>query len=204
MTPTNNTWCQHFYFHSTLNRLFNYCIKLYWYWSPSSQKTTLKKASLIRVNTLLSKFLSVVWFTVSDFLLKSKNIPKAYHFQSKPSHKQFIRCINIYLVECENCKPNWFLFSSTLLWNLLYIIPSNVLNEVNSLKRFKQFEMSTLIVQIIFHITKIWTWHWHELRLNATNHSKWHELQIMRWMFWIDVASVDVMNLRLINLFFGI
>ena len=106
----------------------------------------------------LANFVSNMVYCIKLFL-KSKNIPKSYHFQSKPSHKQFIRCINIYLVECENCKPNWFsnrtLFSSTLLWNLLYIIPSNVLNEVNSLKRFKEFEMSTLIVQIIFHITKI-------------------------------------------------
>ena len=60
-----------FHFQHTLYRLFNNCIKLYWYqissswnmkgrsnWPPLPGKTTLKKPSLIRVNTNLSLFSS--------------------------------------------------------------------------------------------------------------------------------------------------
>ena len=69
MMSAYNRWCQHFFhFQHTLNRFFNNCIKLCWYYISSSwnmkegggkieidlpaEKTTLKKPSLIRVNVI--------------------------------------------------------------------------------------------------------------------------------------------------------
>ena len=46
--------------------------------TPPSEKTTIKKPSLIRVNTLHFKFFSKVWFTVTKFLLESNSVPKEY------------------------------------------------------------------------------------------------------------------------------
>ena len=64
MTSAYNGWCQNFfYLQPNLNRLFNNCVKLYWYWISSSsnikgvgqfdlppEKNTFKKPSFIRVN----------------------------------------------------------------------------------------------------------------------------------------------------------
>ena len=80
MTSAYNRWCQQlFYVQPTLKRLFNNCIKLYWYqissswnmkresnWPPPLQKkkTTLKKPSLIRVKINLS-FLIKLFFYIT-------------------------------------------------------------------------------------------------------------------------------------------
>ena len=79
MTSAYNRWCQHFfYFEHTLNRLFNTCIKLYWY----LHKFSLKYESGVKLAPTPQKKLPLKTTTLLGLKLD---------FSPHPTEKSFLR-----------------------------------------------------------------------------------------------------------------